>query len=168
MMGSHLINSWATSQPVVVLSSGEAELYALVKAAAQAKGLSSLFGDFGYVAGIDVHTVSTAALGIAHRQGLGKTRHIEVQYLWIQDNVHRNSIAVTKIGTKDNPADMVAKGVKREVFEEHLRFVNGHVFQTRAKSALTINSIGASDKWEKHDEQILVRIHCKQNAFSLR
>ena len=72
MMGSHLIKSWATSQPVVALSSGETELYALVKAAAQAKGHSSLLGDFGYVAGIDVHTDSTAALGIAHRRGLGR------------------------------------------------------------------------------------------------
>ena len=68
---------------------------------------------------------------------------------------------MTKIGTKENPADMLTKGVKREVLEEHLRFVNGHVFQTRAKSALTINSMGACDKWEDKNEQILVGIHCK-------
>ena len=46
MIGGHLIKSWSSTQPVIALSSGEAELYALVKAASQAKGLCSLMADF--------------------------------------------------------------------------------------------------------------------------
>ena len=38
MIGGHMIKSWSTTQPVIALSSGEAVLYSLVKAAAQAKG----------------------------------------------------------------------------------------------------------------------------------
>ena len=36
-LGNHLVKSWATTQKHVALSSGEAEIYALVKGAAQAK-----------------------------------------------------------------------------------------------------------------------------------
>ena len=113
MIGEHLIKSWSSTQPVIALSSGEAELYALVKAAAQAKGLCSLLADFGFESQISVHTDSIAAIGIVHRRGLGKTRHIEVQYLWVQDNVNRKAMKVEKIGTKENPADMLIKGLKR-------------------------------------------------------
>ena len=70
MMGRHMIKSWSSSQPVVALSSGEAELYALVKAATQAKGLTSLLWDYGQEVDTTVHTDSTAALGIVHRKGL--------------------------------------------------------------------------------------------------
>ena len=39
MYGSHALKTWSSQQQVVALSSGEAELYALVKAAAQTKGI---------------------------------------------------------------------------------------------------------------------------------
>ena len=63
---------------------------------------------------MSVHTDSTAAIGIFSRRGLGKTRHIEVQYLWIQQSVHKKEFAVKKIGTNDNPTDVLTKGFKRE------------------------------------------------------
>ena len=141
MIGGHLIKSWSSTQPVIALSSGEAELYALVKAASQAKGLCSLMADFGIETKIFVHTDSTAAIGIVHRRGLGKTRHIEVQYLWVQDNVNRKTMAVEKVGTKENPADMLTKGLKRETIEEHMRFTGGQVHQGKSKTALSIHAI---------------------------
>ena len=33
-------------------------------------------------------TDASAALGVAHRQGLEKIRHIDVQHLWIQEKVY--------------------------------------------------------------------------------
>ena len=161
MMGRHMIKSWSSSQPVVALSSGEAELYALVKAATQAKGLTSLLWDYGQEVDTTVHTDSTAALGIVHRKGLGKTRHIEVQYVWVQEKVHKNEISVQKIGTKYNPADMLTKGLKRELLDEHVSFVGGHVCGSRDKSALTLNAVGQSDKWELRNDAVLVRAHAK-------
>ncbi len=38
MIGSHMLKSWATSQSVIAFSSGEAELYAMTKAASQTIG----------------------------------------------------------------------------------------------------------------------------------
>ena len=78
MIGGHMIKSWSTTQPVIALSPGEAELYSLVKAAAQAKGVASLMLDFDLSVEFVVRTESTAAVGIVHRKCFGKVRNIEV------------------------------------------------------------------------------------------
>ena len=38
---------------------------------------------------------------MGHSQGLGKTRHVDVQYLWIQAEVAEGRLAVKKVGTMD-------------------------------------------------------------------
>ena len=55
---------------MIALSSGEDELYAY--------GILSMLG---LEMGCTVCTDASAAIGIVHRQGLGKTRRIEVQHL---------------------------------------------------------------------------------------
>jgi hypothetical protein len=98
MWGGHLLKSWSTSQTTVALSSGEAELYAVTKAAAQILGVLSMAADFGAIMNAIVHTDSTAAMGmgVVFRSGLGRTRHIRVQYLWIQEQVKNESFKIEK------------------------------------------------------------------------
>ena len=80
------MKTWSSTQAVVALSSAEAELYALVKAATQAMGILSMADDFAMSAEAIVHTDSSFALSICHRKGLGgKTRHIRVRHLWVQN-----------------------------------------------------------------------------------
>ena len=74
-----MIKSWSSTQQVMALSSGEAELYGALKGATQTKGLISMMADFGEKVVATVCSDASAAISIAHRQGLGKTRHIEVQ-----------------------------------------------------------------------------------------
>ena len=38
MIGSHLIKAWSSTQPILAMSSGEAEYYAMVKGASTALG----------------------------------------------------------------------------------------------------------------------------------
>ena len=83
--GHHLIKSWSTNQQVIALSSGEAELYALTKGAAQTLGIVSMARDMGEQLKAVVHSDSSAALAMSQRVGLGKVRHIDVQYLWTQE-----------------------------------------------------------------------------------
>ena len=47
MWGGHMIESWAKTLPVLALSSGEAELMAVVRGAIELKGVMSLMRDFG-------------------------------------------------------------------------------------------------------------------------
>ena len=81
--GRHLIKSWRTNQHVIALSSGEAELYAMMKGAAQVLGLVSMGRDFGEEMSAIVRSDSSAALAISQRLGLGKVRHLQTQHSWI-------------------------------------------------------------------------------------
>ena len=134
---------------MIALSSGEAELYSLVKAASQAKGSCSLLDDFGLATSISAHADSTAAISIASRRGLGKTRHIEVQNLWIQQSVHKKELAVKKIVTKDNPADVLTKGFKRELIDKHVEFLGETICRDRASTALSIHWMSRPNNFQK-------------------
>ena len=125
MSGYHLLKSWSSTQPVIALSSGEAELYALVRGATQMTGMISLYKDVDIVIGGTVYTDSTAAIGISHRRGLGKTRHIQVQYLWIQEKVNNKELIVNKVGTNENVADLLAKHLKLETILKHVHAMGG-------------------------------------------
>ena len=59
---------------IIVLSVGEADYYALVKAAAE--------GFAGYEFNLRIWVDSTTAEAIVTRLGLGKVRHMEVKFLW--------------------------------------------------------------------------------------
>ena len=75
------VKSWSTTQGTVALSSGESELYAVVKGAAESIGIQSLLKDMGVEAEIKVKTDSTAAKAISWRRGVGRVRHLDVRYL---------------------------------------------------------------------------------------
>merc|ERR1712005_26332 len=45
MIGSHCIKTWSSNQAVIVLSSGEAEFYAMVKGCSELLGLKSIAKD---------------------------------------------------------------------------------------------------------------------------
>jgi hypothetical protein len=81
MLGNHCVKSWTTTQDVIVLSSGEAEYYAIVKGIAQALGMKRMLRDLGIEVNIVCNTDSSAAKSIASRRGCGRVRHIEVSTL---------------------------------------------------------------------------------------
>ena len=78
MMGDHPIKSWSSTQTVIALSTGEAELYAINKAAASGIGAQSILNDLGMSLDICVYTDATSGKAMASRRGLGKVRHIAV------------------------------------------------------------------------------------------
>ena len=143
---------------MIALSSGEAELYALVKAASQGTGLLSMLMDFGHELEAKVYTDSTAALGIVHRRGLGKTRHISTQYLWIQEKVGRKEISVGKVGTNENPADLLTKHLKFETVLKHVQAMGGVLKEKRDDNALKLQLL--ADAWCRESPQ-WTRIHTK-------
>ena len=93
----------------VATSSGEAKYYAIVKAASEALGIEALARDLGWKAKIQILVDSSAARAIASRTGLGKTRHIEVRPLWIQEAVAQGRFEIKKVKGVDNPADVLTK-----------------------------------------------------------
>ena len=82
-----LLKAWSRTQALVALSSGESELTAVTKVAAEALGIKSVLADFGVTVKIGIHSDATAALGICKRQGLGRVRHLATADLWVQQRV---------------------------------------------------------------------------------
>ena len=56
-----------------------------------------------------MYTDSSAAKGISSRRGLGKVRHIELNQLWLQDQVARGRISVRKIKGEAHFSDSLTK-----------------------------------------------------------
>ena len=137
--GYHLIKSWSSNQQIVALSSGEAELYVLTQGAAQTLGIVSMTRDLGEALKAVVKSDSSAALAISQRVGLGKVRHLEVQYLWIQERHSNKQIDLRKVKGEQNPADMLTKGVPQEILCRHLATAG---FERRGGRGLRRGSAG--------------------------
>ena len=108
----------------MVLSSGEAEFYGIVKGASNALGLTGIMKDFGLEVDVSVSTDSSAAKGIANRRGLGKLRHIELSELWVQDLIAKGRITVYKINASENSSESLTKHSVGERIGQTLKFCN--------------------------------------------
>ena len=103
------VKNWSSTQATIAQSSGEAEYYAVVRAAAEALGMKSIMMDLGWHADIRLWIDSSAAKSIASRVGLGKVRHMEVKFLWLQEVVKDKRVALRKIAGSRNPGDVLTK-----------------------------------------------------------
>jgi len=106
----------------VAQSSGEAEYYALVRAASESLGMQSLMRDMGWGAKIRLLVDSSAAKSIASRTGLGKLRHLEIKFLWLQEAVRRKKVVLSKVRGDVNPADVLTKPKSLDDMKQLLDF----------------------------------------------
>ena len=115
------MKNWSKTQAIVALSSGEAELGALVKGSTEALGMQSVLTDFGEQVGLAVRSDATAAIGMVNREGLGKVRHLAVADLWVQEKRRMGVIDYGKVDGKENPADALTKGLDKETLDKHTK-----------------------------------------------
>ena len=144
-IGAHCIKSWSSNQSVIALSSAEAELYALLKGASQSLGLNSMGSDFGDDIRAGLWSDASAAIAISQRSGLGKLRHIQTQYLWLQERVSAKDLQLTKVVGTANPADMLTKHVAQSDLAMHLGFRGLIIFFGRADGSLQVGALGSGE-----------------------
>ena len=84
LLGNHWLKACSKTQATAALSSAESELYAMVKTSNEVLGTLSLLKDFGMNIGGSILGDASACLGVIQRQGLGKLRHLNTNYLWVQ------------------------------------------------------------------------------------
>jgi hypothetical protein len=108
-LGGSVLKSWANRQATVALSSGEAEFYSAAKAAVELIGVKSMMNDLGWKVKVKLFVDATVAQAMANRQGIGKLRHLEVRFLWLQAIVKGGIMAVRKVSGHRNPADVLTK-----------------------------------------------------------
>ena len=84
---------------------------------------------------------ATAARGIVDREGVSKIRHLDVNILWLQEQVAREKMPLLKVPGPDNSADLMTKHlavetIKRHTARMHLEFRDG-----RAKKAVELQAV---------------------------
>ena len=114
MRGNHFLKSWSATQRSIALSSAEAELVAAVKLSTEVLGITQLAADWGLRMQGKIYVDSSAAIGVVHRRGAGKLRHVRVGTFWIQEKVEDKELEVRKVKGDGNPADLLTKNVNRE------------------------------------------------------
>ena len=139
MWGPHLIRAWSTTQALVALSSGEAELYGVVRASSEGLGFQSMLKDFGSSVPVSVAADASAALGVVRRKGLGKLRHIETNFLWVQDVAAGKKIEYVKQPGSENPADICTKHVSHVLCETHCKFMACDFPEGKSNQGLSIS-----------------------------
>ena len=131
MLGNHCIKTWSSTQAVIALSSGEAEYYGIDKGASVLLGAKSLMADLGLDMKCRLHTDSSAAKGIVSRRGLGKTKHIHTQFLWVQERLSAKDFSVHKERTDDNVGDLLTKHLPNDKCQ---KFIKKFGYEFRAGS----------------------------------
>ncbi|KAL5565857.1 hypothetical protein UlMin_029021 [Ulmus minor] len=113
--------SWkAQLQPVVALSTTEAEYIAATEGVKEAMWLKGLVGELGCVHDkVEVFCDNQSSIHLTKNQMFHeRTKHIDIKLHFIRDVVSRGIVTVEKIHTDENPADMLTKadqGAKSKV-----------------------------------------------------
>ena len=140
-LGQHVLKSWASTQSVIALSSGESEFYSIVKGASQSLGLQALMSDLNIRCGIKLLTDATTGKSIASRRGLGKVRHVEVANLWIQQKVADETIDIQKIKICYNPSDMLTKHLSEENMRHCMELIGAEFLEGRSHIAPSLSML---------------------------
>lgn len=111
-----------------------------MKTTSETLGLIEMGKDMGLTLTGGVWIDASAALGIISRKGSGKIRHLDTQWLWIQQREARKDVEVSKVLGTENPADLMTKGLDEVTTVKHLARM-GFTFRAgRAEKAVALNA----------------------------
>ena len=136
MLGTHYIKSWSSTQKTIALSSGEAELTAVVKCSCETIGILQLSADWWMELEGEVLVDSSAALGVVGRKGAGKLRHVRVGQLWVQEKAESGELRYRKANGRENPADLMTKALTGAEIKKYMEKINLTGMRGRAEKSL--------------------------------
>ena len=135
LMGTHCVKHCCNLLSQIGLSSAENEYYAICGTAATGMGIQALLNDWNVPIDLKVLTDSSSTKAFASRRGLGKMKHIQTRYLWIQERLALKHFSLEKVGTLVNRADVLTKQLSAKDVLKHLTAIR-HVFiEGRARTA---------------------------------
>ena len=77
----------------------------------------------------EVFMDASAGIAMGSRRGLGKAKHVDIQYHWLQDRVAKRYFRLKKVDTGDMLADVLTKPVIEEKMNKALRNMNFHFLE---------------------------------------
>ncbi|CAI0540875.1 unnamed protein product [Linum tenue] len=114
--------SWASKkQPVVTLSTTEAEFVAAAYCAAQGVWLRRILADIGWKSSVEKGTVimcdNSSTIKLSKNPVLhGRSKHIDVIFHFLRELVRDEVVELRYYGNKDQVADIMTKGLSLEAF----------------------------------------------------
>lgn len=119
-LGSHTIKTTSNLQAPIGLNLSEAEFYALVHGSCHALGIQPHLRDLSINVDITIESDNNTGKAVASRQGLGKQRHVQARYRWIQHQVAAGAITILKIMTDHNVSDILTKVMPNAAIFKHM------------------------------------------------
>ena len=68
---------------------------------------------------------ASAALAVIQRRGLGKLRHLDTNYVWVQEVAARKQLEYQKVYGKENAADLFTKRISWDEIAKHVEKIKG-------------------------------------------
>ena len=104
-----ILTTWSRTQPVVALSTAESELVAMSSAAQEGLLVRHVLEELGERPILRLLTDSSSARAIVWRRGVGKVKHMQVRWLWLQDALREGELQCDSVTTAANLADIFTK-----------------------------------------------------------
>ena len=123
LAGGHLLRHWCRRQPVVALSSGEAEVCSAMCTSNVLKEMRGECWSDPMEHSVDASTCKSVRL----RRGPGGIKHPDTKQLWVREAITEKRIRVLKINREENPADTLASYSSAKVMLKHVRMVGCEV-----------------------------------------
>ena len=86
---------------------------------------------------------ASAALGILKRCGLGKVRHLNTNYLWVQEVMSKREVDYGKVPGSENLSDLFTKALDGETIDKHVHGTSCEYVEGKDDLAYTIHYVGA-------------------------
>ena len=122
--GEHVVKTESQIHSTISLSSGESELYHLVKGAAVELSVQSLLKSWGIEVKLNIYRDCSAVSSFSNRRGLGKQRHVQTRCLWIQERFAKKHISIHKIAGTDNRSDIMTKAFSKPLLHKRLKKIH--------------------------------------------
>jgi len=119
-VGQHVVKATSNLQTAVSLNVSEAEFYALVHGGAHGLGFQAFMKDLDLEFDIVIESDSSSARAFASRKGLGRQRHVQTRFLWLQEAVAGKMLVVTRVPTDRNVSDILTKCCGASTLAKHL------------------------------------------------
>ena len=127
MLGNSVISWTSKKQPVVALSTTEAEYIALCLATQEAVWLRRLLASVGQnqKESTKIFEDNQGTIHISKNpRHHPRTKHIDIKYHYVRESVQKNVINVVHCDTNRMVADTFTKGLPKPAFEKHRASMN--------------------------------------------
>ena len=127
MIGNGVVSYKSKLQPTVATSTCHAEYTATYYAAQESMFLRQLLSELGYKQQQPtlLYNDNQGSVTLAHNPSHHpRTKHIDIKYHWIREQITNGSINLKHCDTSSNIADIMTKSLGKNIHNQHVHNLN--------------------------------------------